>query len=162
MEQVATQRIVDTGDVDAVLVQLTEELSSLLRQRNEVMRKIGKAKKTIAGLLTLCGVDARNEKALELSKTRVSRRTGLSEECRLVLMNADRPLGAREICERVCARLPSLNNNRRPLASITTILNRLVKYGEAFSLISQNGRHKWAWAAEEGKPVGHSSMSLSG
>ncbi len=38
--------------------------------------------------------------------------------------------------------------HKDPLASVTTVLNRLVEYGEARTLIRENGRRAWEWVAE--------------
>jgi hypothetical protein len=71
-----------------------------------------------------------------------------------VLMNSEKPLAAREICERVQQGLPSVGNHKDPLASVTTVLNRLVEYGEARAVVEEGGRHKWTWVTEVGGPSG--------
>jgi hypothetical protein len=34
------------------------------------------------------------------------------------------------------------------LASVTTVLNRLVEYGEARTVVRENGRRAWQWVAD--------------
>jgi len=67
----------------------------------------------------------------------------------MVLMEAARPLGAREVCEQIQQRIPPvLLRHKDPLASVTTVLNRLVEYGEARTVVRENGRRAWQWVAD--------------
>jgi len=53
------------------------------------------------------------------------------------------------VCERIQERLPGvLLRHKDPLASVTTVLNRLVEYGEAQSVLRDNGRRAWQWVAD--------------
>jgi hypothetical protein len=64
-------------------------------------------------------------------------------------MEARRPLGARDVCQELDKRLPAiLSRHKDPLASVTTVLNRLVDYGEARSLSNDRGRRVWEWVSE--------------
>jgi len=77
------------------------------------------------------------------------RQPGFTKACRMVLMEAGRPLAVREVCEQIQQRLPAvLLRHKDPLASVTTVLNRLVEYGEALSLVRDNGRRAWQWVAD--------------
>lgn len=137
-----------SSDVQIVIGRMTEELQALIQQRDEVVRKICTVKKTVAGLVTLFGPSEMHPQIPELLGQRDSRRSGLSDECRMVLMNAERPLAAREVRDRVVRRLPSLASHRDSLASVTTILNRLIRYGEACRVSDDTGRQRWVWATE--------------
>src|SRR5436305_15238382 len=137
-----------SSDVQIVIGRMTEELQALIQQRDEVVRKICTVKKTVAGLVTLFGPSEMHPQIPELLGQRDSRRSGLSDECRMVLMNAERPLAAREVRDRVVRRLPSLASHRDSLASGTTILHRLIRYGEACRVTDDPGRQRWAWASE--------------
>jgi len=65
------------------------------------------------------------------------------------LMEAGRPLAVREVCEQIQQRLPAvLLRHKDPLASVTTVLNRLVEYGEALSVVRDNGRRAWQWVSD--------------
>jgi predicted transcriptional regulator len=67
----------------------------------------------------------------------------------MVLMEAGRPLAVREVCEQIQQRLPAvLLRHKDPLASVTTVLNRLVEYGEALSVVRDNGRRAWQWVSD--------------
>jgi hypothetical protein len=39
------------------------------------------------------------------------------------------------------------------MASVTTVLNRLVDYGEARSLTNDRGRRVWEWVSESDPPT---------
>src|SRR5215471_13901814 len=132
-----------------VVRQAHEELRQLMRQRADVMKRIGTVKQTIVGLANLFGDDVLTEELLELvDRKSGGRQPGFTKACRMVLMEADKPLGAREVCEQIQQRIPPvLLRHKDPLASVTTVLNRLVEYGEARTVIRENGRRAWEWVA---------------
>ncbi len=136
--------------VREVLKAAQSELSDLMRQRAEIMKRIGTVKQTILGLGSLFGDAALNTDLLELVEHKSSRRhSGFTNACRLTLMEASRPLSAREACERIQKSSPALlDRHKDPLASVTTVLNRLVEYGEAGSEVGPNGRRLWHWVCE--------------
>ena len=136
--------------VQEVLKSAHEELRVLLKQRAEIMKRIGTVKQTIVGLANMFGEEVLNEELLDLIDRKTSgRQPGFTKACRMVLMEARKPLGAREVCERIQEKVPPiLLRHKDPLASVTTVLNRLVEYGEARTLIKENGRRAWEWVAE--------------
>ena len=98
-----------SGDphVQEVMRAAHEELKQLLRQRGDIMKRIGTVKQTIVGLANLFGDDVLSEELLELVDRKSSgRQPGFTKACRMVLMEADRPLGAREVCEHIQQRTP--------------------------------------------------------
>jgi hypothetical protein len=133
-----------------VVRQAHEELRQLMRQRADVMKRIGTVKQTIVGLANLFGDDVLNEELLELVDRKTNgRQPGFTKACRMVLMEADRPLGAREVCELIQQKIPPiLSRHKDPLASVTTVLNRLVEYGEARTIVRENGRRAWQWVSD--------------
>jgi hypothetical protein len=137
-----------------------EELRQLMRQRAEIMKRIGTLKQTISGLANLFGDDILGEDLLELVDRKTGgRQPGFTKACRMVLMEAGRPLAVREVCEQIQQRLPAvLLRHKDPLASVTTVLNRLVEYGEALSLVRDNGRRAWQWVSDP-TPVEQSSSA---
>jgi hypothetical protein len=141
-----------SGDphVQEVIKTAHEELRQLMRQRAEVMKRIGTLKQTIAGLANLFGDEILGEELLELvDRKSGGRQPGFTKACRLALMEAGQPLSVREVCERIQGRLPGvLLRHKDPLASVTTVLNRLVEYGEAQSVVRDNGRRAWQWIAD--------------
>jgi len=127
-----------------------EELRQLMRQRAEVMKRIGTVKQTIVGLANLFGDEILSEELLELvDRKSGGRQPGFTKACRVVLMEASQPLAAREVCEQIQKRMPPvLLRHKDPLASVTTVLNRLVDYGEARTVFRENGRRAWKWVSD--------------
>jgi len=127
-----------------------EELLQLMRQRAEIMKRIGTVKQTIAGLANLFGEQLLGDDLLELIDRKPNgRQPGFTKACRRVLMEVRRPLGAREVCVELERYAPAiLARHKDPLASVTTVLNRLVDYGEARSLSNDRGRRVWEWISE--------------
>ncbi len=111
----------------------TQSCGNLLQQRAEVMRRIGTIKQTIAGLANLFGDEVFSDELLELVDRKSSgRQPGFTKACRMILMDANRALSARDVCDRIQERAPPmLARHKDPMASVTTVLNRLVAYGEA-------------------------------
>jgi len=141
-----------SGDshVQEVVRAAHEELRQLVRQRAEVMMCIGTVKQTIVGLANLFGDEVLSEELLELvDRKSGGRQPGFTKACRMVLMEADRPLLAREVCKQIQQRIPPvLLRHKDPLASVTTVLNRLVEYGEARTVVRENGRRAWQWVSD--------------
>src|SRR5579864_6187833 len=138
-----------------VVRQAHEELRQLMRQRADVMKRIGTVKQTIVGLANLFGDEVLNDELLELVDRKSNgRQPGFTKACRMVLMEAGRPLGAREVCELIQQKVPPiLARHKDPLASVTTVLNRLVEYGEARTLVRENGRRAWQWVSDPDDPA---------
>jgi len=142
----------DKAHVQEVVGRAQEELHLLLEQRAEIMKRIGTVKQTIAGLANLFGDGILNEELLELvDRKRNGRQPGFTKACRMILMEAGGALSARDICEHFQQKMPAvLARHKDPIASITTVLNRLVGYGEAQAVTLNNGRRAWRWVAEPG------------
>jgi hypothetical protein len=140
----------NNGHVQEVVRQAHEELRQLLHQRAEVMRRIGTVKQTIAGLANLFGDHVLSEELLELVDRKSNgRQPGFTKACRMILMDAGRALSARDVCEQIREKMPPmLERHKDPMASVTTVLNRLVDYGEAQAVVLGNGRRAWEWIAE--------------
>lgn len=139
----------DVGHVQEVIRQAHEELRQLLQQRAEVMKRIGTVKQTISGLANLFGDGVLNEELLELVDRKSSgRQPGFTKACRMILMEAGRPMNSRDICDYFQQKMPALlARHKDPMASVTTVLNRLVEYGEAEAVLA-NGRRAWKWVAD--------------
>jgi chorismate mutase len=144
--------ITDTANshVQEVVQQAHEELRQLLQQRAEVMRRIGTIKQTIAGLANLFGDGVLSDELLELVDRKGNgRQPGFTKACRRILMDAKRALSARDVCDRIQEKTPPmLARHKDPMASVTTVLNRLVAYGEAKAVALDNGRRAWQWVAD--------------
>src|SRR3984893_16834705 len=97
------------GSVHQVVRQAHEELRQLMQQRAEVVKRIGTVKQTIAGLANLFGDAVLSDELLELVDRKSSgRQPGFTKACRMVLMDAHRALSARDVCDRIQGKSPSL------------------------------------------------------
>jgi hypothetical protein len=152
----------DVGHVQEVIRQAHGELHQLLQQRAEIMKRIGTVKQTISGLANLFGDGLLSEELMELVDRKSSgRQPGFTKACRMILMEAGRAMNARDICEYFQQKMPALlARHKDPMASVTTVLNRLVDYGEAQAVLS-NGRRAWVWIAEpRDAPIDRSETRL--
>ena len=142
------------GDLNVqIVVKIAEEeLRLLIRERADIMKRIGTIKQTIFGLVKLFGPGILNEELPEFFASQpTGGQPGFTRACRMVLMEAGVPLAAREVCDQIQQRTPVLRHHKDPLASVTTVLNRLVDYGEARSLVRENGRRAWQWVSDQGE-----------
>jgi hypothetical protein len=141
----------DTGPAAAdVLRELRDLLQSLTRERREIVRRMCAIKQTIVGLASLYGDEVLDDELLELiDRKRPRRRVGLTKACRMVLIQAGKPLTTREVCDRICLESPSmLVSHKDAKASIHTLLSRLAEYGEARPVTDERGRRLWEWATQ--------------
>ena len=136
--------------VQDVVRRAERELRQLVEERAEVTRRIGTVKQTIAGLANLFGDDILDAGLLHMiDRKSGSRQPGITRACRRVLMEATRPMSARDVCEEIQRTLPTLlARHKDPMATINTILGRLVEYREATLLPGDRGQRTWVWAAE--------------
>jgi hypothetical protein len=154
----------DVGHVQEVIRQAHDELRQLLQQRAEVMKRIGTVKQTIAGLANLFGDGVLNDELLELVDRKSNgRQPGFTKACRMILMESGRAMSARDICDHFNQKIPTmLERHKDPMASVTTVLNRLVDYGEAQAVLTSSGRRAWRWVAEApSAPVVPGTASLA-
>jgi hypothetical protein len=140
---------VSAGSVNSQMRKVVEaagdDLRQLLAQRDEIAKRIRTMKQTIVGLAGLFGDDWFSEELLELAGRKGRpRQRGLTKSCRTVLLEANRPLDAHEVCELVRGRIPLVFlNHKSPADAVTTVLNRLVEYREALAVRDENGRRAW-------------------
>jgi hypothetical protein len=134
--------------VEQVVARAHQELISLEQERTRIMERIGAIKQTIAGLANLFGEALLSDELLGLiDRKRGNPSSGLTRTCRTTLMESDLPLTTQRILEEIQLRQPKLlAHHKSPVASITTILNRLVHYGEARITATPSGKKAWQWA----------------
>ncbi len=139
----------DDRHVDEVVRSAKQELQALLAQRAEITRQIGTIKQTLAGLAALFGDHIFDAEVLEWLGRKAPRRgRGFTQACRHVLMEATEPLSTKEICARMRAKFPAIiEAHKDAVASVTTVLTRLVSYREAERIVNDHGRPKWQWIA---------------
>jgi hypothetical protein len=131
------------------------ELRQLLRQRAEVMKRIGTIKQTLAGLANLFGDNILSDELLTLVEGRSAgeRQRGFTRACRSVLIEADAPLKTKEVCEHLGRKFPEvLQNHSNAMASVSTVLGRLEGYAEVRSSLDNSGHRVWRWIADRASP----------
>jgi hypothetical protein len=141
--------------VQEVIRSAERELHELLQRRAELMKRIGTIKQTLAGLANIFGDAVLSDELLHfLDRKSASRQPGFTRACRAVLIEADKPMGARFVCQALQQKFPEvLERHKDPIASVTTVLNRLADYAEARCSLDSNGRRVWEWIAErENRP----------
>jgi chorismate mutase len=135
--------------VEKVVHKAHEELSQLLRERAALTRRIGAVKQTIVGLTKLFGEGILNHDIKLMGRQTHRRGEGVTDSCRRVLMEAGGPISAREVRDLIQRTSPTvLAKHKDPLATVTTVLGRLEEYGEAHSVVSDQGRRAWQWSVE--------------
>jgi hypothetical protein len=136
--------------VQEVIRSAERELQELLARRAELMKRIGTIKQTLSGLANIFGECVLSDQLLTfLDRKSSNRQPGFTRACRVVLMEAKKPLGARLVCLALQQRFPEvLERHKDPIASVTTVLNRLADYTEARCSLDPNGRRVWEWIAE--------------
>jgi len=143
-----------------VLRQLRDLLQSLTQERKDIVRRMCAIKQTIVGLASLYGDDVLDDELLELvDRKRPRRRAGLTKACRMVLIQAGRPITTREVCDRIFSESPALlMSHKDPKASIHTLLSRLAEYGEAKAVADEKGRRLWQWVTQSDSQLAESLL----
>lgn len=126
-----------------------QELDVLLRQRAELMKRIGTVKQTLAGLSALFGcAPAAGPLQLHQNQPQSVHQQGLTNACRMALLQANTPLRANQVRDRLRFQGLSLENHRDPVATVATILRRLSQYGEARLVTLPDGHRGWEWVTQ--------------
>ncbi len=145
--------------VQEVIRSVEAELLTLLEQRAELVKRIGSIKQTLVGLANMFGDSVLNERLLELLDRGTARRSGFTQACRAVLMESPVQLSAREVCDLILKKFPGvLERHKKPFASVTTVLSRLVEYDEVHTSLTDDGRRVWQWVAERERKDGNFLM----
>jgi hypothetical protein len=138
------------GHVQEVIRSAQHELDQLLAQRADIMKRIGTVKQTLVCLAKVFGDDVLTPDTVRLLGRGATRKQpGFTRACRLILMEAVSPLDARHGLRELQRRFPELvERHKDPLASVTTVFNRLVGYAEVRSFHNGKGRRVWEWIAD--------------
>jgi hypothetical protein len=132
-----------------VIVKAHEELRQLIRQRAEIVKRIGTIKQMIAGLCTMFGDAELSDDLREFVNHKAAvRRSGLTQTCRTVLMEAGCPVNSLEVCEQIQQRIAPPLPHKNLATSVIVVLNRLVQYGEARTTLRDDGRRTWGWVSD--------------
>jgi hypothetical protein len=146
-EQMGTVIVEQAGRDRAreVLEVATRELQVLMEQRADIVRRIRSVRTTIFGLADLFGKNSREE-FLGADLARVPRRTkGVTDACRLALKESEIPLTSHQVRDKLRFQGLEIEQHKDPVATVTTILGRLVEYGEAATMIRADGKRTWMW-----------------
>jgi len=140
------------GHVQEVIRAAERELHDLMRQRAEIMRRVGTIKQTLVYLAKTFGDNVLTPDVLPLlGRGPTRKQPGFTRACRAVLMEAGTPLDARQGYRELARRFPELiERHKDPMASVTTVFNRLVGYSEVRTFLNGKGRRVWEWIAESG------------
>jgi hypothetical protein len=133
-----------------VMQRADHELRHLVAERAELTKRIGTVKRTMKGLAKLFGNEILDTVLLDLvDRSRGPRQRGITPACRRVLMETQRPMSARDVCDEIKRAVSQLlARHKDPIATINTILARLVEYGEATVSPGDHGQRVWLWVAE--------------
>jgi hypothetical protein len=136
--------------VENVIRHLCDLLQSLLRERRDVVRRICFIRQTIVGLASVYGQELLDGQMLDTIDYRSKAQSqGLTRVCRLALIEAGRPLSAREVCDQIQIESPALlMRHKDPVASVNRLLARLAYYGEASASKDERGRRVWQWVTK--------------
>jgi len=150
IEQDAPAAVSALPHVQEVLRAAHQELSGLLRQRDEIMKRIGKIKQMLSGMANLFGESVLYEELRVALEGRPSdRRKGFTRACRQVLMQSRAPLPLRYFTIELRRKFPEVADRHKDLsASVTTVFHRLATYGEARWSEDEKGGRVWEWVAE--------------
>jgi hypothetical protein len=142
-----------TPHVQEVIRSAEQELYQLLRQRAETMKRIGTIKQTLVCLAKVFGEEVLTPEVWRaMGRADIRKQPGFTRACRTVLMESGIPLEARQGYRELARRFPELvERHKDPLASVTTVFNRLVGYAEVRSFHNGKGRRVWEWIAEADK-----------
>jgi hypothetical protein len=125
-----------------------EHLKKLMAQRAEITRQIATAKTVLIGLTSMYGSELANPELQQLLGGNGPRNWGLTDACRRILLEAQEPLGARAVRDRLLEMdRDLLQHHKHPTASIVTVLTRLVAYGEA-RVVPNGSQRAWASAKD--------------
>ena len=134
--------------VNEVIRETEQQLRQLMAERKAIVKRIRTVKQTITGLANMFNEAVTDPASLELiGRYRRSRPRGLTQACRQVLLDAGRPLNSRDLLDGLKRRAPALlASHADSMATINTILNRLVEYGEVTLVSVERGKREWLWS----------------
>jgi len=136
--------------VQEVLRSAERELAGLLRQREELMKRIGSIKQVLAAMSDLFGESVLNDELRIMLQGQTPKGSGgFTVACRQVLMRSRAPLSLRRCSEELRNAFPELADRHKDLtASVGTVLRRLATYGEARYQLDEKGNRLWEWIAK--------------
>jgi hypothetical protein len=120
-----------------------QELARVLRQRQEIDHKIAQLQPLISHLEGLCR--ELGDRAAKEAATKDELTTGMTELTRVILEEAFLPLSANELKKRMEDKGFDFSKYTSPLATLHTVLNRLVKSGKVKVVPQKGGKKSYQW-----------------
>jgi hypothetical protein len=134
---------VSTVQYERALAAAKRELAKLLKQRQEIDVRISRLEPTILHLESL--QKRLREKAAVVSKTDYELTVGLTEAVRRTLQESHLALTAVEVGQRMEKHGFDLSKYSNPLASIHTVLKRLVTAGQVKVDLQPKNKKAYRW-----------------
>jgi hypothetical protein len=152
--------------VQEVLRSAEQELSGLLRQREELMKRIGSIRQVLGAMSDLFGESVLNDELRIMLHGQTAKGSGgFTLACRRILMRARAPISLRRCSEELRQAFPELADRHKDLtASVGTVLRRLATYGEARFQLDEKGNRLWEWIAKsepEADPIRASRLAAT-
>jgi hypothetical protein len=137
----------EQGDIKHVLTIAREQLCDLMEQRATIVKRITVLRRTLNGLVEIFGDKVLDgELRLLIKAPAGTRKSGLTDACRSVLMSSTHPLTSHEVVTRIRSTDDALlRNHKDAVATVTSILYRLQSYGETAASANLPRRRAWVW-----------------
>jgi predicted transcriptional regulator len=123
------------------------DLANAVNQVKVIEKRIARLKQTIASLNALI------EGEESIAEPKPDRQINLRQACREALKIANGPRTAKEIRDWLASSGYALGDQRNLLASIHTVLKRLVKAKEAVAATNAQGKTTYEWIGERGDTI---------
>jgi hypothetical protein len=154
-ESLSVQALKHEG-LEPVIGQLQSQLRVLKLERAAILKRIGMVKKIVVGLADLFGSEVINGELQDLLSLQSARRLrthpGLTDLCRQLLRGVSEPRTLHQILEQLQEESPvAWAGQRHPASVLRMILKRLVAYGEAEELLTEEGLRAWRSTAGPGQ-----------
>ena len=125
------------------LVSAKRELEGLLRQRQTIDERMAQLQPIIRHLESLCqDLDQRQATQAAASRQLIQ---GLTQEISNTLKNNYLPMSPRQVMEDMAKRGFDFKSYSNSLASVHTVLRRLVKAGKVEIVPKQKGKKEYQW-----------------
>lgn len=116
------------------------ELADLLSEQEEIATRIAQLKQTIKSLSALTKQTSPWAEFVDELESE-----GITEHCRQILVASNSHLTPSEVRDRLIAAIPNYKHSPNILASIHTVLKRLVKANQAKQVLSRSGSTAYQW-----------------
>ena len=126
---------------------LKKEFMNLLRQREEIDKRIAKLEPVLENLAALCE-EPIGKRLAQRGAPRDAQSMGITDAVRLVLKRSARSLMPTEVREELVAWGLNPGRYANLLGSIHMILKRLVKSGQAAEISIHGGKKAYKWTTD--------------